>query len=163
MVDDARFVDNGKVITSAGLTSGIDAAFHTVSLYQGNAQTQKLANLLEYNWTPASNYVRGKLADKYLINLLYLFTPFECNLTKYQGNENNWLIDITLTTTLSQYEIEKLIHTQATELNKWKPSGNKNEWQFTDKGKKWLCTIKPRELSNKSYYISFKVKVAATQ
>lgn len=160
VVDDARFVDNGKVITSAGLTSGIDAAFHIVSLYQGNAQSQKLANLLEYNWTPSSNYVRGKLADKYLINLLYLFTPFEYTIKKYQGNTDHWLIDILLQSELSQSDIEKLLTVQAVKMEKWKPSQKKNEWLFKRNSLQWICAVSIKCEKGNKYAITLKTAKA---
>lgn len=142
VVDTVRFVDNGHIITSAGLTSGIDAAFHIVSLYQGNAQTQKLANLLEYNWTPKSNYVRGKLADKYLLKLLYVFTPYKYTLNKYEGTITEWVIDISLNTKLTAVEIEKLLAAQATLGENWKSTNKNDEWSFIDKGKKWNVLVK---------------------
>ncbi|UTA69044.1 DJ-1/PfpI family protein [Emticicia sp. 21SJ11W-3] len=43
VVDSVRYADNGKIITAAGLSSGIDAAFHLVSVYLGKAQAKKLA------------------------------------------------------------------------------------------------------------------------
>lgn len=158
IVDTVRFVDNGHILTSAGLTSGIDAAFHIVSLYQGDAQTQQLANLLEYNWTPQSNYVRGKLADKYLQNLLYLFTAFEYTLNKYQGTTNEWSIDLTLKTELTKTEIEKLLAAQAIQIENWKSANKNNEWTFEDDGKKWLVSAEvTREAEN--YFVSLKTKM----
>jgi transcriptional regulator GlxA family with amidase domain len=50
VVYDKRFVDNGKIITSGGLSCGIDAALHLVSRFNGLEATKKLAAALEYNW-----------------------------------------------------------------------------------------------------------------
>jgi transcriptional regulator GlxA family with amidase domain len=48
LVRGRRFVDNGKLITAGGLTSGVDAALHVVQRYYGPAVTQRVADYMEY-------------------------------------------------------------------------------------------------------------------
>lgn len=43
-----RFVDNGRVATAGGLTSGIDLALHVVARYYGVAQARQTAAYLEH-------------------------------------------------------------------------------------------------------------------
>jgi len=43
-----RFVENGKVATAGGLTSGIDLALHVVERYYGRETAQVTADYLEY-------------------------------------------------------------------------------------------------------------------
>ena len=45
-----RFVDNGKVITSAGVSAGIDASFHLIERVLGKDWAKAVANNLEYNY-----------------------------------------------------------------------------------------------------------------
>lgn len=52
VVYDKRYVDNGKIITTAGLSSGIDGAFYLVSKISGKGQAQQTALGLEYRWDP---------------------------------------------------------------------------------------------------------------
>ncbi len=66
VVDDVRFVDNGKIITSAGLSSGIDAALHVVSRAHGLERAKTVAMHLEYDWQPEGGFVRAAMADRYL-------------------------------------------------------------------------------------------------
>jgi putative intracellular protease/amidase len=66
VVDDRRFVDNGKFITAAGLSSGIDGALHVIERLYGKGTAQTAALGMEYNWDPDSRYVRAALADKYM-------------------------------------------------------------------------------------------------
>lgn len=66
VVDDRRFVDNGKFITAAGLSSGIDGALHVIERLFGRGTAQMAALGMEYNWDPESKYVRAALADKYM-------------------------------------------------------------------------------------------------
>lgn len=44
-----RFVDNGRIATAGGLTSGIDMALHVVSRYFGVEAAQKTAEYMEYS------------------------------------------------------------------------------------------------------------------
>jgi putative intracellular protease/amidase len=66
VVDDKRFVDNGKIVTAAGLSSGIDGALHVIERLHGRGSAQMAALGMEYNWDPESKYVRAALADKYM-------------------------------------------------------------------------------------------------
>ena len=52
----ARFVDNGKIITTAGVSSGIDGALHLVAKIKGVKHAQMTANMLEYDWKPSAAY-----------------------------------------------------------------------------------------------------------
>jgi len=45
---DKRYVDNGKVITSGGVSAGIDASFYLISKILGAERAQAAANGLEY-------------------------------------------------------------------------------------------------------------------
>jgi putative intracellular protease/amidase len=64
VVDDQRFVDNGKIITTAGLSAGIDGALHVVEISNGRSEAQQVALGLEYNWQPDHPFARASLADK---------------------------------------------------------------------------------------------------
>ncbi len=47
-----RFVDNGRIITSAGIAAGIDASLHVVSRLLGRELADKTARQMEYPWQP---------------------------------------------------------------------------------------------------------------
>ena len=47
-----RFVDNGKVLTSAGISAGIDGALHLVGRLCGDDVAWKTARYMEYDWRP---------------------------------------------------------------------------------------------------------------
>ncbi len=66
VVDDQRFVDNGKIITTAGLSSGIDGSLHVIEKLFGRGTAQMAALGMEYNWDPESKFARAALADKYM-------------------------------------------------------------------------------------------------
>ncbi len=48
--DDARFVDNGRVITSAGIAAGIDMSLHVVGRLLGMETAVATARHMEYPW-----------------------------------------------------------------------------------------------------------------
>ena len=50
---DVRFVDNGTVITTAGVSAGIDGALHMVAKLQGLEKAKEVALYMEYDkWKP---------------------------------------------------------------------------------------------------------------
>lgn len=64
---DVRFVDNGKVITTAGISAGIDGALHLVAKLQGVNAAKRTAYYMEYdNW---------KLGDGLLLSEHNPYTP----------------------------------------------------------------------------------------
>lgn len=50
--ENRRFVDNGRVVTSAGVSSGIDASLHVVSRLLGPEAASEAARTMEYHWEP---------------------------------------------------------------------------------------------------------------
>jgi transcriptional regulator GlxA family with amidase domain len=53
VVSDTRFVDNGSIITTAGVSAGIDGALHVVEKLNGRAAAKNVAEYMEYDkWKP---------------------------------------------------------------------------------------------------------------
>jgi transcriptional regulator GlxA family with amidase domain len=53
VVRDRRYVDNGKIITAAGLSAGMDGALHVIEKMLGSEVAEKVAFAEEYAWTKA--------------------------------------------------------------------------------------------------------------
>jgi putative intracellular protease/amidase len=66
VIRDVRWADNGRIVTSAGLSSGLDAALHVVDSLRGTEQARSVALRLEYDWKPEGGFVRSRMADRYL-------------------------------------------------------------------------------------------------
>jgi transcriptional regulator GlxA family with amidase domain len=49
-----RFVDNGKVITTAGVAAGLDGSLHLVARTLGRYVAERTAEYMEYPWAPPS-------------------------------------------------------------------------------------------------------------
>jgi len=47
-----RFVDSGNVITTAGVSAGIDGSLHLVARLLGRAVADRTAEYMEYRWSP---------------------------------------------------------------------------------------------------------------
>lgn len=49
VVEDRRFVDNGKVVTSGGISAGIDMSLHIVARLLGEETAERTARHMEYD------------------------------------------------------------------------------------------------------------------
>jgi transcriptional regulator GlxA family with amidase domain len=47
-----RYVDNGKVVTSAGVQAGMDMSLHVVARLLGEDVARETAHYIEYQWEP---------------------------------------------------------------------------------------------------------------
>ncbi len=45
-----RFIDNGQILTSAGISAGIDVSLHLVARLHGAPTAEKTARCMEYHW-----------------------------------------------------------------------------------------------------------------
>lgn len=50
--ENVRFVDEGSIITSAGISAGIDMALHVVARLHGMDAAHATARYMEYDWRP---------------------------------------------------------------------------------------------------------------
>jgi putative intracellular protease/amidase len=57
--DGRRFVDNGRIITTAGVSAGIDGALHLVARIFGRRIADQTAQYMEYHWTPEPYLARS--------------------------------------------------------------------------------------------------------
>jgi transcriptional regulator GlxA family with amidase domain len=57
--DGRRFVDSGDIVTTAGVSAGIDGALHVVARLVGRSAADKTARYMEYHWSPEPYLARG--------------------------------------------------------------------------------------------------------
>jgi transcriptional regulator GlxA family with amidase domain len=50
--ENLRFADNGRIITAAGVSAGIDASLHVVDRLLGREAASRAARYMEYKWEP---------------------------------------------------------------------------------------------------------------
>jgi putative intracellular protease/amidase len=61
VLDDTKYVDNGNIITTAGVSAGIDGALHVITRIKGKEVAKSVAIYMEYNkWRPEQGRVDFK-------------------------------------------------------------------------------------------------------
>ena len=181
VVYDRRYVDNGKIITTAGLTAGIDGALHLVSRLLGAGTAQSVALNLEYNWNPDSNYARAALADRYLPDGLAYAKPnikgAKARMVSTAGDREHWETTIAVYEPRSAGEIMELIRDRI--IANWASGGmfkpiphvrdaarvmdarvSAFGWRFTDDmGHEWkgTCDIRPSVENRDEFLVTFKL------
>lgn len=175
VVDDQRFVDNGKIITAAGLSSGIDGALHVIERLFGRGTAQMAALGMEYNWQPDSGYARAALADRYLrFNYEIKFLPGGWKPLSREGNREQWENRWAVASESSAAEIMESVNatiagskTYDASNYKWSRADNavnhdalRSSWRFADeKGNAWsgVARIEPVAGQKNQYLLSVRV------
>ena len=161
VVSDQRYVDNGKIITTAGLSSGIDGALHLIAKIKGKGVAQVTALAMEYRWDPDSKYARAALADRYFPEIDELL---DGEALSTDGDANRWQFRALISKPDSAAAILDLIakhvvsgtrHVRgAATLAQSTAQNGKNEigWKFTDEqGRDWNgnATVEPSDKPGK--------------
>jgi transcriptional regulator GlxA family with amidase domain len=53
--DDQRWVDNGSIVTSAGISAGLDMSLHLVARLESEELAVRTARQMDYRWLPTPN------------------------------------------------------------------------------------------------------------
>jgi putative intracellular protease/amidase len=174
---DVRYVDNGKVITTAGLSSGIDGSLHVIDRLYGRGTAQIAALSMEYNWDPSSSYVRAALADKYLPNRYNVegvtsrWVPL-----RRAGDVDHWQSEWTATSDVPPAQLRQSVEEAFTHSDyfprarhlAWKEvsqsesrGGSRSAWRFSDdEGRSWTgaVSVTPVAGQPKSYIVRVAVQ-----
>lgn len=150
VIRNQRLVDNGRIVTAAGLSAGIDGALHVVGKFLGEVRARQVALNLEYNWQPQSNYARAALADchfhgAFTRNLRLETTAGESvKLVRSEGGRVNWVVAWHLATRRGADEVLRQIDLRlaAGGWNRLRGHGISSsatsEWDFSDEyGRPW--------------------------
>lgn len=146
---DQRFVDNGKIITAAGLSSGIDGALHVVSKVRGRGIAQQVALGIEYDWRPDAGFARGALAEA-LIPDLDLDSLGRWTIVSTEGGKDRWQVVASATTDLGARELLEKLGQALAGQGQWTSvpmsSGSTSGWKFSDpNGRPWTGTLSVEE------------------
>jgi copper(I)-binding protein/putative intracellular protease/amidase len=170
VVRDQRYVDNGKFITTAGLSSGIDGALYVVSKLFGKARAQMTALRIEYDWKGDSKYARANLADRYIAkalgNGLVLPVPSgaQAELLSTEGTAQNWEVKWQVVGDATPNDVLKLLNDQLI-TGHWVEQKNANRgtgkyaWKFNDpEGGVWNGIADAQPAGSKIVTISLKIE-----
>lgn len=150
-----RFVDSGKVVTSGGLSAGIDGALYVVQKALGKGWGPMVAVWMEYDWHPDAKCNWGLLAERWLPNPVIDFQEFKgvWTPTSFGGGTDHWENKARFETDLSAEELMAKISGNVTRYLKWSPRMNgpaeksaPSHWEFRDKrGRGWhgAVTVEP--------------------
>jgi len=65
VLDSVRWVDNGKIVTTAGVSAGIDGALRVVDRLMGRKKALKTVRYMEYDhWMPEAGLIVSPVAVK---------------------------------------------------------------------------------------------------
>lgn len=109
VVGDQRVVDNGKILSTAGLSAGIDGALHMVDLMKGEGAGQSVALFIEYDWRPHGSFIRGTMADRLIPNALHALSigePFDSDI---KGDNDRWESTVWYKTKVPAAELTGLV------------------------------------------------------
>jgi len=170
VVDDRRFVDSGRIITTAGLSSGIDGALHVVSRMLGKGEAQNVALAEEYDWRPQSGFARAALADRKIPDI-DLSGIGEWHIDRTEGSTDRWELVARGASNLSAPELMERIGSELASKGNWmktsaagaSSSASRAAWKFTARdGRPWtaILTIQPVSGAKKEY--TAKLTVART-
>ncbi|MCI0414605.1 DJ-1/PfpI family protein [bacterium] len=146
VVRNQRFVDNGKIITTAGLSSGFDGSLHVVSKIRGKGEAQQIALHLEYNWQPDSKFARAALADMNVPNIGWP-DGTQWKFLRTEGTTDHWEMDGLLRTDMTKEELLNHIRTGLVARANWKETKTKqspvnSNWTFSDRdGNPWKANV----------------------
>lgn len=165
VVADQRFVDNGKIITTAGLSSGIDGSLHVIERLRGKGKAQQVALNMEYDWKPDASYARAALADAELRRLfgrglgLELPEGGEFKVLSTEGTRDRWEVRWELKTGAALADLETALAEHLTKTGGWAPS-TKGRWRYTDADRRpWNATVDLRPMEGKTGEYSMAIRV----
>ena len=168
VVRDQRFVDNGRIITAGGLSSGIDGALHVVSRMLGNGIAQEVALGMEYDWRPGAGFARGALADR-LIPELDLDDLGTWSMVSTEGGTDRWEIVFRATSDLSAPALVDRLGRSLAARGKWisvkgasaSSSSLTSAWTFSDPGgKTWTGTLTVQAIPGENGQYTAKLRIA---
>ena len=174
VVSDQRYVDNGKIITTAGLSSGIDGSLHVVEKLQGRGTAQRIALNMEYDWKGDSTYARASFADLPLRRLfgssmrLQIPGGGKYELLSTEGNRDRWEVRWRIETATSMADLRTALAEFLTQNGGWSPrgapaSGPATDWTFKDADQKpWKARVDlaPEEGTAGAYRMAIRVERA---
>jgi putative intracellular protease/amidase len=148
VVRDQRYVDNGHLVTTAGLSAGMDGALHVIARLFGTGYAQQVALSEEYDWQATSKYARAALADQQ-IPPLGIDSLGTWDIERTEGDVGRW--DIVAHGTLKVTGDELTRHLEgALAAGKWTRVGapaasgttRTSSWRFTgNDGKAWKAKL----------------------
>ncbi len=155
VVRDQRFVDNGRIVTTGGLSAGMDGALHVIDRLLGEGAAQNTALIEEYDWKANANYAPAMLAEKEIPNIN--MTEGKWDVVRTEGSRTRWEISMRGTSALGITSLMDHLGKALETGGKWKPASGQSRsasagggpgattrsWSFTGRdGRPWDATLR---------------------
>jgi putative intracellular protease/amidase len=161
IVRDQRVVDSGKIITTGGLSAGIDGALHVVAKMRGEGQAKAVAVQLEYDWRPDGGFLPGTDAIHVLpwVESKLGTVGHWDKVISTQGNMDRWDIVRDVRSDLSAAQLFTEIGKIYAAAGKWSNTAlpvtpavpSSGTWKAVDgDGKPWTVTIRVDDVAGQS-------------
>ncbi len=95
VVSDRRYVDNGRIVATAGLSAGMDGALHVIARLFGTGYAEEVALGEEYDWKTGGGFARAALAD-HQIPELKLDDLGLLGVVRTEGDRDRWDVVVRL-------------------------------------------------------------------
>ena len=167
VVRDRRWVDNGRIVTAAGLSAGIDGALHVIAKQMGEGTAQEVALGEEYRWESGAGFVRGMLAD-HEITAIPMDSLGTWKVLRTEGDTKCWDLALEGHSDLALGDLSGQVE-QALVRGKWtrveasdaRPGSHTSGWRFTGTdGKPWKATLKIENVGGAAHQFAAAIQVA---
>jgi putative intracellular protease/amidase len=163
---DVRWADNGRIVTSAGLSSGLDAALHIVDRLRGTEQARSVALHLEYDWKPEGGFVRSRLADRYVPAALETVVDWPKGLAMNRetsvGDEQQWRARFHVTSATPADDLLQRIAKGMDSQPGWTHQPGAHRWIGHQEGKRVTLALDATPGANaQDYQLDLRVQVDA--
>jgi putative intracellular protease/amidase len=167
VIKDVRWADNGKVITSAGLSSGIDAALHVVARLHGLDQAKTVAMHLEYDWKSDGGFVRSRMADRYIPAELHdaVQWPKDMKIDQLSafGDEAQWQARYHVSSATDAKGLLDRMSKGVNGISGWTREGNTYRWTRSQEGRHVTMQFQTTPGSSaKEYDLEVTIQTAAS-
>ena len=167
VVDDQRYVDNGHIITTGGLSAGIDGALHVVERLRGTGHAQEVALGEEYEWSSHARFARAALADQLIPDV-----PMESlgtwNVIRTEGDTDRWELVMEGHSELAADALMDRVAHELASRGQWREAGEPGvapartrRWSFAGRsGEAWSGTMSIEPRSGRDHEYTLKLTVA---
>ena len=165
VVSDVRWVDNGKIVTSAGLATGIDTSLHVIAKLRGVDVARTIAMRMEYAWLPdpRAGFVRGDMADRYFPDLSRVEWPKDAHFEPILslGDARRWQSRTRVDTKLPPEELLTRIDAAVGQIPAWRvqPSEGGHHWRDVEGGKLIELSFSSTAAAQNGYDIDASLRV----
>jgi putative intracellular protease/amidase len=161
IVRDQRVVDSGKIVTTGGLSAGIDGALHVMAKMRGEGQAKAVAVQLEYDWHPEGGFLPGTDAIHVLpwVESKLKTVGYWDKVISTQGNTERWDIVRDVRSDLSAAQLVTEVGKIYAAAGKWSHIDTaaahsvleSSVWKAVDgDGKSWTVTISVDDVAGQS-------------